>query len=242
MSLEAFRVQPDAAREQFVAGEKLAGNGPSLVFLHGMTSTRHGTKSDAVLDLARDRGLGFARIDFRGHGESDGEFGRVTMTDLVDDVQSVVEHMGPSVLVGSSMGGLAAAWCTARKLENIAALVLLSPALGFLPAMARQAKEAEQFELVRSDDTPVSIKAEVLADARRFDEATLPGRIQVPLLVVHGSDDKTVPAKLSDAFCHEVPHADKEFWLIEGGSHSLHEEAADIVARIATFLSGRGLI
>ena len=204
-----------------------------------MTSTRASTKSDAILEWARRRGLGYARFDFRGHGESDGDLRSVTMTDLIADTAAVVRRVGPSVLIGSSMGGLAATWCTALHPSDVIALVLLSPALGYLPEMAQQ---AESFELRPSDQSAITIDEQVLRDAEQYDEDALPDRIAVPVLVVHGSQDQTVPARRSDAFCRAVPHRDKEFWLIDGGSHSLGEDVVAIIARIETFLAERGLV
>jgi pimeloyl-ACP methyl ester carboxylesterase len=204
-----------------------------------MTSTRSGAKSTAILEWARGRELGYARFDFRGHGESDGDLGVITMTDLIADTAAVVRHVGPCVLIGSSMGGLAAAWCTALQPTDVVALVLLSPAFGYLPEMARQ---AESYELQRSDKSAITMQSRVLRDAEQYDEGALPEQIAVPVLVVHGDEDRTVPARLSETFCREVPHRDKEFWLIQGGSHSLGEDIIAIIGRIERFLDERRLL
>lgn len=205
-----------------------------------MTSTRIGTKSDALLDRAMAYGHAYARFDFRGHGDSDGDVATLTMTNLIADAMAVVEHMGRCVLVGSSMGGLAAAWCAAHGPEAVAALVLLSPAFGYLPEMARQA--AAGYELRRSDEQPIELGPEVLRDAQRYGEDALPGLLPMPVLLVHGSHDHTVPLERSEAFCRAIDHADKELWSIEGGSHSLNEDIEAILDRVVVFLSERELL
>ena len=59
-----LRLRPGGLDEE-IAVETWAGAAPALVFLHGMTSTRTGRKSAALLARARGRGLRFARFDFR---------------------------------------------------------------------------------------------------------------------------------------------------------------------------------
>lgn len=225
----------DAASARIVA-DLLPGDAPALVYLHGMTSTRSGVKSEALLGLARARGLAFARFDFRGHGGSDGALAELTVTHLVEDTLAVLGALGPApaILVGSSMGGLAAACTAARVPERVVALAILAPALGYLTAMARHA--SPDFELRRSDEAPVLVSAEALLDARRYDEAVLPTRLTMPVFAAHGSADATVSVGLAEEFLAAVPHCRKEFWWIEGGTHALNEDIAAILARLEHFL------
>jgi len=202
-----------------------------------MTSTRAGTKSDAILEWARRRGLRCARFDFRGHGESDGDLRSITMTDLIADTAAVVRHVGPSVLIGSSMGGLAGAWCTALHPADVIALVLLSPALGYLPEMARQ---AESYELRRSDQSVITIEERVLRDAEQYDEDALPGRINVPVLVVHGEADRIVPIAFGERLVAALPGT-VEFVRVPGAGHNNLplDSTGPIGQRIGAFLRGR---
>ncbi len=60
----------------------------------------------------------------------------------------------------------------------------------------------------------------------RFDQASLAHRIEVPTLVIHGSDDEVVPYRLGRALYEKIP-ARVEFLTIEGGGHN------DLMARHA---------
>jgi pimeloyl-ACP methyl ester carboxylesterase len=238
-TLTTRSLHPDPDSSDRIVVDLLAGARPTLVFLHGLTSTRVGTKSEALLERARRRGLGFARFDFRGHGESDGDLRRLRFTQLVEDTRAVIEAVGPCVLVGSSMGALAAAWTTARHPAGIGALVLLSPALGFL---ARMAQANGQYQLRRDDGQIITFAAEVLRDAALYDEGRLPAQLALPVFMTHGSEDQTVPCASTLALCEAIPHADKELWVVQGGSHSLDEVTDATFDRVELFLEQRGLI
>ncbi len=85
----------------------VTGDGPAVVFLHGLTNRRQAWDPVTALLAAR---FTCVRLDFRGHGESSAapEYG---MAALVGDVRAVVEDLslGNPALVGHSLGGSAAA-------------------------------------------------------------------------------------------------------------------------------------
>lgn len=232
------RLKPARGVGEEIVADILPGYGPALVYLHGMSSTREGTKSNSLLALARSRGQAYARFDFRGHGESSGHVNTTTVSNLIEDTAAVLTRVGRSTLIGSSLGGLAAAWTAARHPEAVAAVVLLSPALGFLPRMA---EHTEEFELHRRDKTPITLQGGVLADARQYDEAELPRLLDVPVLLIHGSEDLTVPWREGARFCDQIRHTNKELWVIEGGSHSLTEDVGEVWDRVEAFVDAQAL-
>ena len=237
-ALTTKRLRPDPRSNDQIVVDVHKGTAPAVVYLHGMTSNRTGDKSEHLLAYARARDLGFARFDFRAHGESDGQLDSLKFSQLVEDTLAVIAEVGPCVLVGSSMGALAASWTAAQHPEDVAALVMLSPALGFLGEMARA---SGSFELRRSDEKLIEFANDALRDAEQFDENKLPNLLNMPVCIVHGSADTTVPLNQSRGLCAAIPHLDKELWVIEGGSHSLNE-ALDIAFRhVGAFLEQRGI-
>src|SRR5579885_1451629 len=98
-----------------LAGDYLPGSGPfAVVWVHGFGSHRGGEKSAAVRAECARRGWPFAAFDFRGHGASSGDMLGLSSSRLLDDLDAVRRflagrgHTRPG-LVGSSMGGFAAA-------------------------------------------------------------------------------------------------------------------------------------
>jgi pimeloyl-ACP methyl ester carboxylesterase len=85
------------------------GDGPGILLLHGLMG-RARTWWPVARWLTRyGRVVG---LDARGHGRSPHRGGGWRTEDFVADAAEVVSTMGPSVVIGHSMGGLHA-WCLA---------------------------------------------------------------------------------------------------------------------------------
>lgn len=80
---------------------------PPVLFVHGAGQTRH--TWDAALDAFAGRGWYAVAIDLRGHGDSDwSPDGLYDVSTLGQDVCRVAAKLGNPVLVGASLGGMAA--------------------------------------------------------------------------------------------------------------------------------------
>jgi pimeloyl-ACP methyl ester carboxylesterase len=100
------------------------GYGRSYIYMHGLSSTRQGEKSTALAAHALAEQSLFASFDFSGHGDSAGDLEGLTVPGLLEDAQAVIQYIEDNspamdgqekkhVLVGSSLGGLVAAWYAA---------------------------------------------------------------------------------------------------------------------------------
>ncbi len=223
-----------------VVVERLAGTTPGYVFLHGLGSVRAGEKSAALLEHARRQERAFTRFDFRGHGESTGTIGVVTMSELLVDAGLVLDLAGPSILVGSSLGALVAAHLAAARPSQVRALALLAPAFGFLPRMRNRLDGHGR--LRTSEGMEFIVHERALKDAASHDEAGLPQKLSMPVFLAHGTQDELVPCTLSQAFFDGLAQQSKELWLVPGGDHRLNHEIAAILARMDAFLRRSGAI
>ncbi len=223
-----------------IRGDELPGAAPVYLFVHGLGSVRKGLKSDSLLLHAARRGRRFLRIDQRGHGESSGRIGRVKVSALVDDVRRVVQHMESCVLVGSSLGGLVAAFAAVAEPQRVRGLCLIAPAFGLLGNL--QARLDARGELQTSNGLSFPVLPEVLADAHALalDEPSLPIDLAVPTLVVHGTNDDVIPPFFSERFCAAIRHARKELWIVPGGDHRLVDHAAETWLRLDRLVEGEG--
>lgn len=96
---------PDGARLHTVTA---GGDGPTVVFVHGLTASKRewGPMARGLIDLDHR----VIAIDQRGHGESTTGHGRFGSAALAEDLATVFERLDlhASLLVGQSMGGMAA--------------------------------------------------------------------------------------------------------------------------------------
>ncbi len=227
----------EVAPGEFLRGDALPGRPPAYVYLHGMGSLRSGEKSTSLAEHAAARGRTFVRVDLRGHGESTGRLGGVAVSELIADVEALLAHVGPAVVIGSSLGGLLAAHAAAHRPDLVRSLTLIAPALGLIPQLGKQLDAAGM--LWTSDGRGFTVDQRVLDDAHALDEDSLPSRLTVPTLIVHGTADEVVPVQASERFFAAVASPRKELWLVAAGDHRLNTVAPRIWPRSDT-LAGTG--
>lgn len=233
MSDRDFRIELD--RDQHIAGDHVAGDTPGYLFLHGLGSARSGEKSESLEMHAARRRAAFTRLDFRGHGDSAGTIGHVTVRELIADVVAVLERFGPAAIVGSSLGGLVGAFATAERPDLVAGLALVAPALGFLHRLERTVDEDGR--MWTQDGRSFPLAPRVIEDAQQLDERDLPRRITVPTLIVHGDADSVVPHRRSRRFFAAIPHPRKELWIVPDGDHRLGSVTDEMWRRLDALLA-----
>ncbi len=98
---------------------------PPVLLLHGAGQTRHSWRTTGCILAAA--GWHAIALDLRGHGDSErSPAGRYRLDDFAADVIAVSRALpAPPVLVGASLGGLAALVAVARSGEQVPALVLV---------------------------------------------------------------------------------------------------------------------
>lgn len=218
-----------------LVADELEGDGPAFVFLHGLGSSRAGEKGESLLAWARRHGRAMLRLDFRGHGQSTGDVRQLTLTDLVADAEAALAHVQRAVLVGSSLGGLVAAWVAARQPLQVAGLVLVAPAFGFIERLARHDRRDGRLR-IENEWVSLEIDEHVFEDAKRWSEPSLPAQITAPTLIVHGQLDAVVPADASQQVFAALAAVRKELWLVADGDHRLLAHIESVWPRMARLL------
>jgi pimeloyl-ACP methyl ester carboxylesterase len=97
----------------------------TVVFLHGVAGSR---ATYGWLPSSLD-GHDVARPDFRGHGAAERTPGAYLIADYVADAVEVLRSVGPAVLVGHSLGGVAAWWAARLVPELVLGAFLEDPPL-----------------------------------------------------------------------------------------------------------------
>ena len=122
---QVARTLPDGG-ELLLDGE-IAGEGPPVVLLHGLSATRRNVVQGSRALLRR--GYRLIAYDARGHGASS-PAPSYTYPDLIEDLEAVLAELGVDrvALVGSSMGAATAMAFAMRHPDRAAAVVQVTPA------------------------------------------------------------------------------------------------------------------
>ena len=121
------------SRGQRLAYEYLPGTAPMVVFLSGYASDMTGSKAEYLARQCQEWGRAFLRLDYSGHGQSEGRFVDGTIGEWADDATQVIAHVNadPCVLVGSSMGGWIMLLVALAHRERVRGLVGIASAPDF---------------------------------------------------------------------------------------------------------------
>jgi pimeloyl-ACP methyl ester carboxylesterase len=226
--------RPDGAT---IAYHRLAGEAPGIVFLGGFRSDMTGTKVLFLEDYCRRRGRAYVRFDYFAHGASSGDFADGTISRWRDDAIAVIDSLteGPQILVGSSMSGWIMLLAALARPQRIAALVGIAGAPDFtekllwprlIPAQRVEIIERGQVVLPSDFDPAGYLYTRALIeDGRRhlLLGASIP--LEMPVRLLHGMRDASVPWQLSLRLADRLTGDDVVVNLIKDGDHRLSREA-----------------
>src|SRR5437879_5885217 len=241
----AILARPDGAT---IAYHRLAGDPPGIVFLGGFRSDMTGTKALFLEDYCRRRGRSYVRFDYFGHGASSGDFALGTIGRWRDDAVAVIDSLteGPQILLGSSMGGWIMLLAALTRPERVAALVGIAAAPDFteelrwprLSPEQRRAIEEQGAVTLSSDYDPAGYlyTRALIEDGRRHLLLGGPIPLDMPVRLLHGLADASVPWQLSLRLAERLTSPDVAVTLVKGGDHRLSSEPD--LARLAQTLDG----
>lgn len=225
---------------------------PVVAIFHGFTADKLGPhqllrKLSEALEAV---GVASVRFDFAGSGESDGRFQDITVSREIDEAHAIVdfirqdERFDPNrvMLVGHSVGGLVASLVAAQRKDDVARLGLIAPAgnlRDFVFGLAQQAGlrlehlQADAFDwggfLVGKAFALDLLKLEPFVQAKPYTKS---------VLLVHGSEDATVPSQVSLHYRDEVYGGQAEVRLVADANHTFdsHEWETQVIQALTDFL------
>jgi uncharacterized protein len=178
----------------------LRSEGSHLVtlFLHG-NAGNIGHRADHIAEIAA-AGSDVLIIDYRGYGRSQGHPSEHGLSMDADAAYDYVAAKGkPIVLHGESLGSAVAVELATR--HPAAALVLESP-----------------FTSLRAEaNTVLPVIGPLVVWG--FDSKSRIAHVRVPLLLIHGDHDQTVPYRLGRELYEAAP-GPKTLWTVPGGDHN----------------------
>lgn len=177
---------------------------PVMLYLHGARWNLSGSTSR----IARWRDLGFSvlAIDYRGFGQSTDVSPSEQLS--YEDAQAAYGYLGklapgkPRYIVGHSLGGAIAVDLAVRN-----------PQASGLVVEATFTSVREMIATQRWWWSPATFLL-----TQEFDNQAKIGSLRMPIMIVHGTEDRIVPFEMGEKL-YELAPQPKRFIRVEGGSH-----------------------
>lgn len=199
-------------------GDKLCGvltnptedkNKPIIILCHGFSTSKDSSTYTALAESFAKRNISTFRFDFFGHGESEGDFEKITISEAVDDILQAIEFIKKQGykkigLVGSSFGGISSIMATS-KTKDLYVLALKSPVSNYVEKEEETKSKEELLEwkkkgfciYVSGDGGKHKLNYTFFEDAKNNIGYKVAHKIKIPTLIVHGDKDLIVPYKQS---------------------------------------------
>lgn len=151
----------------------------------------------------------------------------------------------PIVLVGSSMGGLLATLLE-RKINNVAAMILLAPGFGITrrwpqivgaEGMAQWQAQGRRNFFHYGSNSERALHYQFALDLQNLQTENF--RVKTPTIVFHGQDDQTVPLEHSQEFARL--NADMVQIVTLSDGHELGQSLEQIWQESLKFLAEAGI-
>ncbi len=219
-----------------IAYRRLHGKSPGVVFMGGFNSDMQGTKAVELERYCRAAGRAFVRFDYRGHGESSGDFADGTIGDWASDAIAVLDACtdGPQIVVGSSMGGWMMLLAALARPQKVAALVGIAAAPDFTEDLMWDRFDEDIRETLRRDgvyyepneydDSPYTITLKLIEEGRGHLLLRRPIALHCPVRLLHGMRDTAVPWMTSSRIAEKLLSDDVRIFLIKDGDHRLSRD------------------
>ena len=230
----SIATKPDGAT---IAYHRIPGKNPGVVFLGGFKSDMTGTKALALHEYCEKRGRAYLRFDYQGHGQSSSSFEEGSIGTWADDAQFAITTLteGPQILVGSSMGGWLMLLVAKSEPQSAAGLVGIAAAPDFTEDLIAAEFTSDDYAAMDRDgyiDMPSEyddgeayrITKKLIDDGRHHLLLRAPLKIDQPLRLLQGMEDKDVPYETALHIAEAVTGDDVSIYLIKDGDHRLSRD------------------
>ncbi|MEN9215773.1 MAG: YqiA/YcfP family alpha/beta fold hydrolase [Gloeomargarita sp. HHBFW_bins_162] len=205
----------------------------TVIYIHGFASSPNSGKARYFYEKFASLGIPVQVPDL-----NQGDFTHLTLTRQIHQITDLLPST-PTVLIGSSFGGLTAAW-VAEKHPQISRLILLAPAFQMVrywhermtPAQIQQWQAQGTMPVYHyGEGKELPLHYDFLRDLETYDDTQLSR--PVPTLILHGEQDEVVPIQVSKTYAQTRPWVNL-IPLVD--DHSLRQNLPLMWQEISTFL------
>ena len=197
----------------------------------------NGLKALALESYCLEANTSFTRFDYRGHGDSNGNFEDGDIGCWLSDALSVFDNIAATastniIIIGSSMGAWIATLLARQRMQQTSALITLAAAPDFtekllLPALNKQQREKiDRGETIYlpsdyDDGSPYPISPHLIKESSKQCILSDQFALDMPVRLIHGTADKDVPHGMSVDLMECIQSSDVQLTLIKNADHRL---------------------
>ena len=196
---------------------------PVIVLCHGFGSSKDSNTCKSLSVRLREKNISSFRFDFFAHGQSEGDFADLTVSEAVDDTMRAIEMLKERGyekigLFGSSFGGLSS-YLVASRRDDLFVLLLKAPVASYkmFPAYTDKNVVAKWKKTGYRTVEGRKLKYAFYEDSIKQDAYEVAGDIKAPTLIVHGNQDQDVPVTQSIDITKSIGNC--AFEIVVGADH-----------------------
>lgn len=197
-------------------------------------SDMNGTKSKFIANFAKKNNLSYLIFDFRGHGNSSGDFINYGIIDWVLDLKKITTFLKipKFILIGSSMGGWVAMYFALNHPKRVEKLIGISPAPDFTENLIMKELNKIQRDKINNN---IVIKKKVSNNFYYYYSPKLfinsstalickiKKKFNNEVVFFHGGKDNIVPYDYNNIFIKKLNFSNLKIIIIKHADHSMSD-------------------
>ncbi len=187
-----------------LSNPKTESNVPIIILCHGFTSSKNSPTNRGFEQIFNNKNIATFRFDFFGHGESEGDFENITISETVEEILNAIDYVKEKGftkigLIGTSFGGMSSIMA-ASKTNDLSVLALRSPVSNYLErdAICRTKDQLNSWKSkgfiihTNSKGEKKKLNYTYFEDFKNNNGYEAAKKIKIPTLITHGDNDKCV--------------------------------------------------
>lgn len=235
-------------------GDKLCGilsnpsddvSKPIMIICHGFGTSKDNKTGSELEAIFNEDSISTFRFDFYAHGESEGDFEDITLTEAIDDCLNAIKFLknkgfSKIGLIGGSFGGMVSL-IVASKINELFVLGLKCPVSDLLGNVISKHSKIKlsmwKLKGIVEYKKRFMLKYSFFEDAEKYNNPYKEyEKIKIPTIIVHGDEDESVPLEQSIKTSKAIKNCQLE--IIKGADHyfSKQEDFEKTIELISKFI------
>ncbi len=207
---------------------------PMVIILHGFLANKEMPLLKTLADNLEEKGIASIIFDFNGHGESEGKFEDMTISNEIEDTKKVYNYVRkiPEVtsisMVGHSQGAILAGMVAGELGEDkIKCIALMSSAISIFDDSVRGIFLGRKFDPINLPEyleihKGINVGRAYLKDIQTLPVETISQKFKGRAYMIHGTSDFLIP--YTDSIRYHFIFQNSEIHLLTGFDHNFTQD------------------